>query len=345
MRALMKLEKGFNNMKVVEIDEPEVKDDLVKVKVKYCGICGSDLHAYQGTYPSTIPPVVLGHEFAGEVVDIGTKVKNINIGDRVTSETTFATCNNCEQCKTKDYNLCSNRKGIGTQVNGAMATYVLSREESIHVLGENVSYLSAALSEPLSCGVHASLEKVEVQKGDTVCVFGPGTIGILLAMVAKSKGARVIVAGVTKDEKRLELVKKLGLISVDQQKEDLKEIIDEHTQEKGVDFSFECSGVVKALNTALVITKKRGTIVQMGVFAKDFNEIDTQSILQKEINYIGSRSQKPSSWEKTMELLSDQVISPEQIVTSIISLENWKDGFENSIAANDIKVVIDLEKD
>ncbi|MDN6166360.1 MAG: sorbitol dehydrogenase, partial [Tetragenococcus koreensis] len=79
--------------------------------------------------------------------------------------------------------------------------------------------------------------------------------------------------------------------------------------------------------------------------AKDFNEIDTQSILQKEINYIGSRSQKPSSWQKTMKILSDQVISPEQIVTSIISLENWKDGFENSIAAKDIKVVIDLEKD
>lgn len=331
-------------MSILERVEPTPTRDLVKIKVKYCGICGSDLHAYEGTYPSTVPPVVLGHEFSGEVVEIGPEVTKVKIGDRVTSETTFTTCGECVQCKSKNYNLCSNRKGIGTQADGAMADYVLSREESIHILPENVSYLSAALSEPMACGVHASLEKGSIQDGDVVCVFGPGAIGLLLAQVAKAKGAKVILAGITKDQKRLDLATELGMIAVDQLKENLEEVVNQLTENNGVDSSFECSGAIPALNTALKVTKKRGTIVQMGVFAKDFNEIDTQSILQKEIDYIGSRSQKPSSWEKTMDLLAEEVVVPEKIVTSIIPLEKWEEGFRRSIDAEDIKVVIALEE-
>lgn len=345
MKALMKTAKGYDNMQLVEIDEPTATKDLVKIKVKYCGICGSDLHAYEGTYPSTVPPVVLGHEFSGEVVEIGSDVKNIKVGDRVTSETTFLTCGECEECKTKNYNLCSNRKGIGTQVNGAMAEFVLSREKSLHVLPSNVTYLSAALSEPLSCGVHACLEKTQVKNGQVICVFGPGAIGLLLAMVAQSQGAKVIVAGVTKDEKRLALAKKLGMTAIDQQKHSLEETVANLTKDHGVDCSFECSGAISALNEAIKITKKKGSIVQMGVFSKDYNEIDTQNILQKELQYIGSRSQRPSSWEKTIELLKKEIVVPEKIVTAFVSLDNWREGFINSIEAKDIKIVIDLSKD
>lgn len=342
MKALIKKAVGYGNMEVMEIEEPKAERNLVKVKVKYCGICGSDLHAYEGTYSSTTPPVVLGHEFSGEVVEVGPDVKHVKVGDRVTSETTFQTCGKCEQCLTKNYNLCSNRKGIGTQVNGAMAEYVLSREESIHVLPENVSYLSACLSEPMACGIHASLEKTQIKAGDVVCVFGPGAIGLLLSQVVKAKGAIVILAGITKDYKRLELAKEMGMIVVDQLTEDIQDNINKLTNNNGVDIAFECSGSVAALNTALKITRKRGSVIQMGVFPKDFNEIDTESILQKEIVYIGSRSQKPSSWEKTMKLLGEKVITPEKIVTSIISLKDWEKGFIDSIDAKDIKVVIDL---
>ncbi len=225
-----------------------------------------------------------------------------------------------------------------------MAEYIINREESIHILPDNVTYLSAALTEPLACGIHACLEKVQVGKYDIVCVFGPGTIGLLLSLVAKSQGAKVIIAGISKDEKRLKLAKTLGLIAVNQQKEDLKSIVLEHSNNKGCDYSFECSGAVIALNTALKITKKCGSIVQMGVFPKDFNEIDTQSILQKEINIIGSRSQKPSSWKKALQLLRDETVIPENIVTSIIPLENWRDGFTDSTTNKDIKVIIDLTK-
>lgn len=344
MRALMKMKNGKNAIEIVDIDEPAVSRDLVKIRVKYCGICGSDLHAYHGTYPGTKPPVVLGHEFSGEVVEIGPHVTRIKIGDRVTSETTYSTCNNCIQCITKNYNLCSTRKGLGTQVNGAMADYVLSREESLHIIPENVSYLSAALTEPLACGVHAVLEKVTIHSGETICIFGPGTIGLLAGQVAKSQGAEVIMTGVSKDIHRLKLAKQLGFHTINQEDEDVESLVRTLTDSVGVDKCIECSGAIEALNTAIKITKKRGDIVQMGVFSNDYNIIDTQSILQKELNYIGSRSQKPSSWVKTIELLGEEIIQPENIVSSIISLDEWEKGFQSLDDSKEIKIVFDLSK-
>ena len=138
MKAVVKEAPGNDNMVYKEIEEPKATGDLVKIKIAYSGVCGTDLHAFKGTYGSTKPPVVLGHEFSGIVTEIGPDVKNIKIGDRVTSETTFKTCGHCASCLEKDYNLCGNRQGIGTQINGSMAEYLVSREESVHKLPDNV---------------------------------------------------------------------------------------------------------------------------------------------------------------------------------------------------------------
>jgi L-iditol 2-dehydrogenase len=159
MKAVMKHEVGYDNMSLVDIPEPKAIDDLVKIKVAYTGICGSDIHTFKGEYSNPTLPVVLGHEFSGVVVEVGKDVKNVKVGDRVTSQTTFEICGECDYCKEKDYNLCSYRKGLGTQVNGSFAEYVISREKSVHVLPKEISLKAAALSEPLACCVHAALEK------------------------------------------------------------------------------------------------------------------------------------------------------------------------------------------
>ncbi len=341
MKALMKKADGYDNMELLDIPEPKATGDLVKIKVEYAGICGSDLHAFHGTYSSTVTPVVLGHEFSGYVTEIGPKVTKVKVGDRVTSETTFATCGTCIPCKEKDYNLCSNRKGLGTQVNGAFAEYVLSREESVHIIPGGVSLLSAALSEPLACGVHASMEKTTIEKGDVCVVFGPGAIGLLLSQVAKAKGAYVILAGVSKDADRFEIATKIGIdMVVDQQKQDIVAIVGELTNNKGADKIFECSGAVAALNKGLEIAKKKADVVQMGVFSKHFNEINTEAILQKEIRYIGSRSQKPTSWQKTIQLLESGIVKPEEIVSLVVDLDHWREGFDKSLKAEVVKAVI-----
>ena len=344
MKAVVKTESGYDHMEYMDIPAPEATGDLVQIKLAYSGICGTDLHAFQGTYASTKPPVVLGHEFSGVVTAVGPDVKRIKVGDRVTSETTYQTCGECPMCKSKDYNLCGNRKGIGTQINGSMAEYLVSREESVHVLPDNVSLLSAALTEPLACGVHATIEKGGVQPGDVCIVFGAGAIGQMVMQVAKSQGATVIVAGLSHDAERFEIAMSAGADRcVDQMTEDLKAIVMEMTNGVGADKCFECSGAVPAANKALEIVRRKGMVVQMGVFPESHESIWTDLILHKEIVYVGSRSQKPSSWVKSLELLAAGTVVPEKIVTSLDPLEKWRDGFDKMIRGEGAKGVIVLD--
>jgi L-iditol 2-dehydrogenase len=341
MKAVMKTEPGYDKMSLVEIAEPAVAGDLVKIKVAYTGICGTDIHTFTGEYRNSKTPVVLGHEFSGVVVEVGEAVTHVKVGDRVTSETTFTTCGECEYCLEKDYNLCSSRKGIGTQANGSMAEYVISREESVHVLSEKISFEAAALTEPLACCVHAALEKTTINKDDKVLIFGPGPIGLLQCQVVKAQGAFVILAGITKDKERLELAKSLGVdVIVDVLEENLGEVVMKHTNGNGVDKVFECSGAVPALNQGLPLVKKKGTFVQVGIFANKMNPLDQESIVQREIQYVGTRSQKPSSWHLALQLLEDQKIDINKMITKIVPLEDWRQGFEAVMAGNEIKVII-----
>lgn len=341
MKAVVKTESGYDHMVYTDIPEPKAERDLVKIKIAYSGICGTDLHAFKGTYASTKPPVVLGHEFSGIVTEAGPEVQRVRVGDRVTSETTFVTCGVCPYCRSRDYNLCSHRQGLGTQINGSMAEYLVSREESVHILPPTVSLLSAALTEPLACGVHASIEKGDVQPGDVIVVFGAGAIGLLLAQVAKARGATVIVAGLSNDEERFAIAHTFGVDrTVDQTKADLAKIVMEQTDGVGAHKCFECSGAVPALNKALEIVRRKGRVIQMGVFPQPKETIATDLILHKEIEYIGSRSQKPSSWVTSIALMADGTVVPEKIVTTIVPLEDWREGFEKMIRGEGAKGVI-----
>ena len=315
-------------MVYTEIPEPSVSGDRVKIKVAYSGICGTDIHAMQGTYPSTRPPVVLGHEFSGIVTEVGPEVRSIRVGDRVTSETTYKTCGTCSYCKSGDLNLCGSRQGLGTNVNGSMAQYVVNHESRLHVLPSNVDLLSAALTEPLACAVHAVIERGQVRPGDIICVFGAGAIGQMVSQVAAAQGAVVIMAGLSCDRERLQIARSCGIHRVvDQQEENLSEIVAAMTEGRGVDMVFECSGAVPALNTGLEQVRKKGTVVQMGVFSNSRETIATDLILHHEIQYMGSRSQKPSSWRLALELMASQKIRPEKIVTNISPLEQWRTAF------------------
>ena len=144
MKALVKYAKGPGNLEIREVEEPKVSGDLVKIRVVYAGICGSDLHTWAGEYASNKPPVTLGHEFSGIVEEVGPDVKELKVGDRVTSETTFKTCGKCIYCKNEEYNLCSSRQGLGTQADGGFAEYVINHEARIHKLPEKVSLLQAS---------------------------------------------------------------------------------------------------------------------------------------------------------------------------------------------------------
>ncbi|MCL2588043.1 MAG: zinc-binding dehydrogenase [Oscillospiraceae bacterium] len=341
MKALMKTRKGYGHVSLEDVPEPQATGDLVKIRVVYSGICGTDIHTFLGEYPGNTPPIILGHEWSGVIEAVGADVTSLSVGDRVTGETTFYICGTCMFCKQEEYNLCAHRKGIGTQVNGSFCNYLLAREAHVHKLPDSVSLLSAALSEPLACCVHGCLEKTRIEKDDIVLVLGPGAIGLLSALIAKAVGATVILAGVADDTEKLSLARELGIDRiVNQETEDMAAVVAEMTGGFGVSKVFECSGNVRALNVGLALAGRQADIVQLGIFTKPMNEIDTSGFFPRELRYIGSRTQKPSSWRKTIALMASGAVVPERLVTRIIALEEWESGFQTLMNRQGIKTVI-----
>lgn len=340
MKALVKTAPGYNQMVLKEIPQPKPEKDQVLIKVAYTGICGTDVHGFKGEYDRLKTPLVLGHEFSGVVAEVGSDVTKVKVGDEVTSETTFSTCGSCEPCQNKEYNLCLKRQGLGSQVNGSFAEYVLTREESVHLLDGKISLMEASITEPIACGVHASMEKTQVGAGDTVVVIGPGPIGLCLTQVLKGIGAKVIMVGITRDKERLETARSLGADAiVDSQAENAAEVIQEMTG-VGADYCFECSGAAPAVKNAFDYLRQKGTLVQMGVFAKNENLLDLNSIVQREMNIVGSRSQKPSTWQLTLDLMKKGSIDARRLITKVYPLTEWEQAFEDAMAGTEIKVVL-----
>lgn len=343
MKALRKLSAGFGHVELCNIDAPSPKCDEIIVKVVYSGICGSDIHALKGEYNKKIP-LTLGHEFIGIVYEKGDKVTNFSIGDRVVSETTYEVCEICPHCLNKEFNLCSQRKGLGTQVNGSFATFVSAKADRCHHLPDALPDEVAALLEPLACCIHAAMEKTTIKATEKIAVFGPGPIGVLLALVVKSFGAEVTLIGITKDTHRLAKAQELGILhTIDSQTEDLSALVNKTTNDLGFDQVFECSGSPQALQQALEIVKKKGTVIQEGLFAKNPVPIDMSLLLNKEIQLIGSRTQKPSSWHESLEWLETSNVNLSPLITKILPLEQWEEAFKLAMNGEELKVLLKPE--
>lgn len=339
MKALVKQELGHGNLVVVDREEPVVGPNQVKIKIKYAGICGSDLHTYEGKYKVAVP-VTLGHEFAGEVVEVGEGVSEFKVGDRVTSETTFHICGECRYCKSQDYNLCSSRKGLGSQVHGAFTNYLIARKESVHKLPENVDYLAASMTEAVACAHHAVM-KSSVKPGDVAVVLGPGPIGLLVAQIAKHYGAKIVITGLTKDKSRLDKAIKLGIdAAVDIQTQNLKEVVNGLTDGYGADIVFECTGAPPSLNTGLDLLRKQGEYVQVGIFPQTEISTDFEKIIQKEIKVMGCRSQKPADWEPSLHLMNIGAVKAHELVSHQFDITEWDKAYDTIKKGEAIKVVL-----
>ncbi|HDB6665950.1 TPA: zinc-binding dehydrogenase [Staphylococcus aureus] len=339
MKALVKTREGHGNLELLDKEVATPLDDKVKIKVHYAGICGTDIHTYEGHYKVNFP-VTLGHEFSGEIVEVGADVKDFKVGDRVTSETTFYICNECEYCESKDYNLCNHRKGIGTQVDGAFTNYVIAREESLHHIPDEVSYQSAAMTEPLVCA-HHGVSKIQVNSGDVAVVMGPGPIGLLVAQVLKSKGATVVVTGLDNDKVRLDKAEALHMdYVVNLQQTDLKTYINGITDGYGADVVVECSGAVPAARQGLDILRKKGFYSQIGIFKDAEIPFDMEKVIQKEITVVGSRSQKPADWEPSLRLMADGLVNAEALVTKIYDISKWDEAYQHLKSGEGIKALL-----
>ena len=243
MKALVKYASGDGNVDVLDVDEPTCQETQVKLEIAYCGVCGTDIHVLHDTFRN-YPPVILGHEFAGTVVEVGRNVEGVKIGARVAGlGATAVTCGECQYCRSGYFIFCSNRRGMGHGVNGAFTRYVVMRPDQLYNIPDHFGLDEAALSEPFAAAVQAVTEVSQVRIGDTALISGPGPIGLLCLKLLVAEGVKTIVAGAAGDEARLEAALRAGaarVINVSEQ--DLAGEVREETRGAGVDVALECAG-------------------------------------------------------------------------------------------------------
>jgi L-iditol 2-dehydrogenase len=267
VKALRKLQRGHGNLEVVEVPYPLPQEGKVVVEVQRAGVCGTDIHIFHDVYPRVRPPVTIGHEFCGVVAQVGPHVEARKVGDRVAVDTAASFCDSCKFCHSAQTQLCNQRLGYGSSRDGAFASFVSVRQGALHRLPDHISFQEGALCEPLACATHAVMEMSSTVPGTTVLVTGPGTIGLLVLQVAKARGAKVIITGTEKDEKRLQLALRFGAdhwLQINQK--DPLPLISELTGGYGVDIALECSGAVGGVNTCLSSVRRGGEVIQVGLF-------------------------------------------------------------------------------
>ncbi len=330
--------KGPYDINVTDTERPEIGNDQVLIRVKRCGICGSDIHAYKGKHPDFIIPVIPGHEFSGVIEEVGSSVKRVKEGDRVVVEP-LKVCGKCYYCRRGAYNKCTNLKVLGAQANGAFAEYIAVDERWVYRLPDNVSFEEGAMVEPLAVAVHAVKRANHV--GDNVLVLGSGTIGLLLAQVLKIYGASEVIVTDIKDWK-LNLAKEFGAITVNPLKDDLKEAIDRVTGGIGVDSSFEAVGNEETLNQALRYTRKGGNVTIIGVFEQR-PRIDIMEIVNKELEIHGSLVYSWGDFPKAIELISKRKVNVKSLISKVIPIDDIKHAFDNIISNKENVIKIQIE--
>lgn len=342
MKAVVYYERAEKAIEVRDVPEPSIGPEECLVEVKYCGICGSEPHMYHGQLNSLArPPVVLGHEWSGEIVEVGDLVEGFAVGDRVTCETAAKTCGKCAYCRSGSYNVCPERLAFGFAVDGAFTNYVSAKYQVLHHLPEGVSYKSAAMTEPVCVAYNAVVEKSRVNPGDVVVVIGPGPIGLFSLQVAKLSGAgTVVVTGTNKDRNRLELARELGAdITVNVNERDPVDVVRSLGDGFGAHLVIDAAGVPPAIKQSLDVVRQNGQITKIGWSLRPVN-LTLDEIVGKVITYQGAFSHTWETWEASLELMRLGRIQTEPLISEIWPITRWKEAFEKLEEVESHKILL-----
>jgi L-iditol 2-dehydrogenase len=342
LKAIVKYAHGQGNVEIRDVAEPAPGPGQVKVEVQAAGVCGSDLHIYYDEIAIPIePPVVMGHEFAGVIVDLGAGVEHLDVGDRVTCETTAWSCGQCFPCRLGQTNLCANRKVVGYAVDGCFARYCVVNERQVHRLPDNVDFLAGALTEPLACCVHAVLELSSIRAGDVVVITGPGPIGLLCLQLVKAAGGHAVMCGASQDARRLDLARQFGADKiVNVEVEDTLALIRQLTADRGADLFLECAGVPTAARLGLEATRRGGQYTQVGLFPGPF-ELKFDLIAYKELRVTGSLGQRWTSWQRALALMARGQVDTRSLISHILPLTSWREAFRLFEEKQGLKIVLE----
>jgi L-iditol 2-dehydrogenase len=340
MLAIRKLARGIGNIEVQHLPEPSAGPDQVIIKVDSAGICGTDLHIYLDEF-ETRPPVTIGHEVAGRIVEVGRDVTGWKEGDRVTTETYFYTCGQCGNCRRGRRNLCLQRRSIGSKEDGAFAEFLVTPASNLIRIPEELDLESAALTEPLACTVHGVLQTAGVCAGDNVVIAGPGPIGLLALQLAKVAGASVIVMGTNQDLERLKLAKELGsddIINV-QEVRNVVEWVTDIFSGNGADVVVECSGDPLAAKTLTDVASRGARFCQMGLYGKAI-PFDQDAVCYKELVVTGTNASVTPAWTRALKLLSERKVDARRLISHRFGIADWDQALEMMKSKQGVKIIL-----
>jgi L-iditol 2-dehydrogenase len=341
MKAIVNESAGRHHLVCREVPEPEPAKDEVKVRVKAAGVCGTDIHIWNGLY-KTATPVIIGHEFCGEIVETGEAVLGWKAGQRVVAENFTGACGVCRLCRSGKAHICSEKAAYGTDRNGCMAEYFCVPANSLHLVSDNISDNEASILEPLAVVNRALIERSPIKALDRVVILGAGAIGLLSAQVAKIQGAsQVILVGTQIDETvRFEFGRKVGATHiVNLEKSDFVKEIYEITSGEGGDVVVEASGSTEAVSSAFQIVNRSGKIVAIGLTGNTATTEWDMGVF-KEIDIIFSKSSTYMSWRRAISFVKDGIIDLEDFCTAVFPIEEWEGAFNLMAEGKAVKTVL-----
>ncbi len=343
MRALVKTAMGRDHLELRDVPRPRPQAGEVLVRVRACGVCGSDLKIQDDQHPYT-PPVVIGHEFAGEIVEIGAAVLGWDAGTRVVAEQHFEACGRCPQCLTGNAFACSHKRAPGYFSNGAFTEFIRVPAWLLHRIPDNIGFVEAAFTEPAAVAAHGVLERTGIQPEDVVLVLGCGPIGLVAANMARAAGASdVIITGVERDEvARLPKARELGIShAVNVARTDLAGLLNDLTQGEGADVVIELSGALPAIDQAFRLARRLGRVGIIGQPPTDEVKIAYRQAMFHALTVSFSYSSKYSSWEKVLSMFERCAVKPSQYITHVLPLVEWERGFDLSRSGEAVKAVLE----
>jgi threonine dehydrogenase-like Zn-dependent dehydrogenase len=281
--------------------------------------------------------MVMGHEFAGVVAQVGPGVTGLKLGDRVTANPMLY-CGHCYFCKAGRHSICDNRPQLGLGLDGCFARYIAVRQENVYPLPPEATFEAAAMSEVLCVALHA-LDRIPVGPGDTVAVVGPGPMGFLVLLAARAAGAsRLVMTGLKVDGDRLQVAKSLGAHTIVADEADPAEGIRELTRGLGADVVFECAGHPSGVPQALELVRKGGRIGVLGQGYAD-SSFNTAILSYREVELIGIRSYDPKVWHRSYDVLASRQMPLEALITHRLPLEEAARGIELMKSKQGLKIM------
>ncbi len=341
MRALVQYapEPRALEMRAVAVQRPAAGEVLIRVRA--AAICGGDIQRFSGTQPWTVrTPVIIGHEFSGEVWAVGDGVTAWHAGDRVVCEPSASVCGTCEYCMSGRFSLCPRRAGFGQEADGACAEFIVVRAGLLHRLPQAISWQEGAAAEPCCVAATACIDRSCVRPGDTVVIFGPGSIGLLCTQIVMTLGAsNLIVVGLAEDGARLKLAYGFGATqTVDSGYGNLPALFEDLGDGAGPQLVIETSGSQTALEQAIRIVRPGGQITRIGLSGSS-SFVNLDPLVRKAATLRGSFGHGFDTWERVLRLMVAGTLNVRPLLREY-DLLDWRTAFAAMQQREAVKAVL-----